>query len=225
MKKMMILAALLIVSMGAMAQEKERDCIEVTGRYTLKVQPDIINLRITIDEAATKGKTNLEEVEKKMLSTLTTIGVDTKKDLKMLTSESSLTKKKMLSSRSYQLVAHDAESVQVIFAALDEIGITSIEIESTTHSRLKELQSDARKKAMEDAKAKATDLAETVGQTVGRAFYIRDDGGQDYVDYSPRLYMMKAANSVSLEDEAVGQPIESKDIEIKYNVYVKFELK
>lgn len=228
MKKVFWITVALLWAVAPMAaQTPERSYIEVTGSNTVRVLPDMIYLEFTIDERVTKGRTELEEVEKNMIEALEGLGIDTKKELKLTASESStLKKKKLLSYKNYSLIAKDGESVALIFDALKEVGITSMRIVKTTHSRLKELQSEARKNAMLDAVERATELAGVINQEVGKAFYIRDNGRVDYYEYTPRVMYAKGINSAVNEDMAIEEEsaIESKEIEIRYEVYVKFEL-
>ena len=74
--------------------------------------------------------------------------------------------------------------------------------------------------AFDDARAKATLLAQAAGRTLGRALTINEAGVQN--EPPPRPYMRAAA----MEAQAAAEvPVESGTQEVVYNVTVTFELR
>src|SRR5699024_11711269 len=54
---------------------------EVTGTAMMEVVPDEIYVKIILREKDQRGKTELEQQEKKLFQTLQKVGIDVKKDL------------------------------------------------------------------------------------------------------------------------------------------------
>lgn len=87
MKKTVLLLVLFLGTLAlGMAQSKENDFldqpyIEVTGTAMMEVVPDEIYVKIILREKDQRGKTELEQQEKKLFQTLQKVGIDVKKDL------------------------------------------------------------------------------------------------------------------------------------------------
>jgi hypothetical protein len=103
---------------------------------------------------------------------------------------------------------------------LDNEGINRIDNVEFKSSKMKELQSDARKLAVKDAKAKAEDFVSVLGQKVGKALLISDNS-QSYVS-QPRMYAMKS--SMVMDESVPRETLAIGEIEIKANVSVSFIL-
>ena len=87
MKKTVLLFVLFLGTLTlGMAQSKENNFldqpyIEVTGTAMMEVVPDEIYVKIILREKDQRGKTELEQQEKKLFQTLQKVGIDVKKDL------------------------------------------------------------------------------------------------------------------------------------------------
>ena len=87
MKKTVLLFVLFLGTLTlGMAQSKENNFldqpyIEVTGTAMMEVVPDEIYVKIILREKEQRGKTELEQQEKKLFQTLQKVGIDVKKDL------------------------------------------------------------------------------------------------------------------------------------------------
>ena len=100
-------------------------------------------------------------------------------------------------------------------------GINRIDNVEFKSSKLLQLQSDARKLAIKDAKAKAEDFVSVLGQKVGKAIVISDNS-QTY-NPQPRMYAMKSMSMDKLES-APRETLAIGEIEIIANVSVSFVL-
>ncbi|WP_338407616.1 SIMPL domain-containing protein [uncultured Flavobacterium sp.] len=98
-------------------------------------------------------------------------------------------------------------------------GLNRIDNVEFKSSKMKELQSDARKLAIKEAKAKAEDFVSVLGQKVGKAILISDNS-QTY-NPQPRMYAMK---SMSMDESASRETLAVGEIEITANVSVSFVL-
>ena len=91
MKKLLLVVAMAFAALslsvgGAQAQELANSTpyVAVNGSSQVKVTPDEIYLRITLDEGDTKGKDVIEAQRKRLFSALRRCGVDIEKQLTLL---------------------------------------------------------------------------------------------------------------------------------------------
>lgn len=238
MKKMMFAAIALMMFAAAQAQESYptvqpyENYIQVTGRADREVTPDEIYVRIVINENNTKGKISVEKQERDMVATLTKMGVDIEKQLKVDDMSSNFKdywlKKKALTTKSYQLKLADAVSVGNAMQALEQIGISDSDVVRVAHSKIKEFQAETRAEAVKNAQQQAQLLASAIGQKAGRAIFIADynNNGNDGVYPVTRAMY---AGALKMNDAAgvpeQGANIEFRTIKISYSIQAKFELK
>ncbi len=185
MKKIILPAFLMLLSVFAFAQTGEKNFIdqpyiEVNGTAELEIVPDMIYLKIMISEADTKGKISLESLEKKMKTHLTDIGIDVAKELSVGDLSSSYTKyflqgKDVSTSREYVLLVHDAAMAGKSVKALSEDNISNISVLKIDHSQMAQKRFDLRLEAVKAAKGKAEAMANVVGQKAGKAIFMTEN--------------------------------------------------
>ena len=226
MKKMFLLAVAVLCCTSlnvAQAQVEVKPEVSVQGYAEIKVSPDEIFLSITLDEGDTKGKVSLEEQRKAMFQALKRLKIDVEKQLKVVDMSSDFFRRKSsLAATKYELKVATADEARQAIEALDAVKISNVDVVRVQCSKMEEYRTEARKAAIRDAKKKATELAEAIGQSIGACIYINDytTPRSDGVMYIGRA--MKAANDSVVEE---AEPIvEFKQITITYNVSAKFEL-
>ena len=120
MKKTVLLLVLFLGTLAlGMAQSKENDFldqpyIEVTGTAMMEVVPDEIYVKIILREKDQRGKTELEQQEKKLYQTLQKVGIDVKKDLAVRNMAGNRYKLKsgaMKLRKEYVLLLHDVNTL------------------------------------------------------------------------------------------------------------------
>lgn len=206
----------------------DQNYIEVTGKGEMEITPDEIYIQIVINESDNKGKETLEMLEKKMLAKLQAIGIDLKKDFAVKDINSNfknylLKKTDIFTSKEYQLIVHTAPVAGRVYRELEALGISNLSISNVDHSEIEKFRKEVKIKAIKDAQDKAISLATAIGQTAGRALYIRENES-----FYP---MMMAKTNVMMVrgaalDESYSEPdIEFEKIRIEYSVQVNFELK
>lgn len=228
MKKIIFALVVALMAMPAFAQQTEPyPYIQVNGRAEKEVTPDEFYLSIVLDESDTKGKVAIAAQRADMIKALKGIGVDVEKQLKVVDFSSAYFKKtSSLSTAKYQLTLPSPEMVAKTYTALGKLGISNINIDRVSHSKINELKNAVRVEAMRNAKATATALAEAVGQKVGKCFYIYDSNS----DVTPRYYanglVMRAmaAKADSFEASAEEESLDFKTIKLSYDVSAKFVL-
>ncbi len=205
----------------------DQNYIEVTGKGEMEITPDEIYIQIVINESDNKGKESLEMLEKKMLAKLQTIGIDLKKDFSVKDINSNfknylLKKTDIFTSKEYQLIVHTAPVAGRVYRELEALGISNLSISNVDHSEIEKFRKEVKIKAIKDAQDKATSLATAIGQTAGRALYIREN--ESFYPMMAKTNMMMVRGAAL--DESYSEPdIEFEKIKIEYSVQVNFELK
>ncbi len=236
MKKMALMLAAAFLTAAATAQQPAgqvqpyENFIRVTGESERTVVPNEIYLSIVIDQNAVKGKTDVNEVERKMVAALRRIGIDPEKQLQVgdLSGDLKtymLRRDRMQTTKTYSLKLSSAKQLGEAYAALSDLGITDMNVTKATRSDLQSIKMEMRTEAMKNAQAIAETLAEAVGQKSGRAIYIQDN---NYF-YNEGPILMRAANFTAKaeSDSAAGpqQPdLQFQDMKLTYSVQVKFLL-
>ena len=230
MKKLLLVVAMafaaLSLSVGrAQAQEltNANPFVAVNGSSQVKITPDEIYLRITLDEGDTKGKDVIEAQRKRLFSALRRCGVDIEKQLTLLDMSSEYFRRgSSLATTQYELKLTSAEAVRAVFEALDKDGITNVAVTRTASSKIDDYRRQARQQAIRNAQSRARDLAEAIGQSIGACFEINDYTSEARVTNS-RVMMAKSA-AVDMAAEEVVPNVEFEQIVINYNVSAKFVL-
>lgn len=222
MKRVFIALVALLFALPVMAQGEVENYVQVNGVAEKEVTPNRFYLSITLDESDTKGKQEIDAQRRSMIAALKNIGIDTEKSLSVANMASSYYKRNTsFATAKYQLQLSSAEQVAKVYDALESLNISDIRIEKVSHSDLESLRSQVRKEAMLNAKQVATELAESIGQSIGACFYIYDSNygvGDTRFVGSTRAY--KSINSTVEEEETV----EFKKIKLSYSVNAKFRL-
>lgn len=175
MKRVILLFAAVLMALGVQAQSEQAfpSFVEVSSSAYREVAPNLVYLSITINERESKGRITVEEQERDMVAALKKLGIDTKTDLRVSDlSSSQLKRSQAVKTKSYQLKMTDVALVGSVYIALNEIGITTINIENVTNTNRDSIEDELRVEAMRNARANAKLMAEAIDQTIGKAFYI-----------------------------------------------------
>lgn len=229
MKKIILLLALVTTTIQAQEQ-KQVPQITVSGEGNIKVTPDEAFITVAVEntgkEAVEVKKKNDETVDK-VLKLIKQRGIPT---ADYQTQRVNLYKNYDYNTKKYNYVANQTISIHLkdltkydkLMMDIVDSGINSIQGIEFKSSKIKEYESQARKKAILDAKQKAEDYVSVLaGQKVGKALVISDNS---YTNYPrPVLAEMKTmamADGASTPQEtlAIGE------IEIISNVSVSFAL-
>lgn len=229
MKKIVLLFAL--VTATIQAQElKQVPQISVSGEGKMKVTPDEVVITVAVEnigkEAAEVKKKNDETVDK-VLKLIKLRGIPT---ADYQTQRVNLYKNYDYNTKKYNYVANQTISIYLkdlskydkLMIDLVDSGINTIQGVEFKSSKIKEYESQARKKAMLDAKQKAEDYVSVlVGQKVGKALVISDNSYTNYprpVFAEMKTMAMADGASTPQETLAIGE------IEIVSNISVSFVL-
>lgn len=182
MKKFGLLIIIALLSLEGYSQEKnfiDQPYLETTAVVDTLVIPNRIYLSILITEKDTRGRTSVEELENRMNTKLTGLGIDTKKQLTLSDVTSNFKKyflkgTDVLKNKAYTLLVYDAETAGKVIVGLESIEISNVHLNKTEYSRIEELKIELKQKAVLKAKMQAESMLKPLNQKIGKALYISD---------------------------------------------------
>ncbi len=223
----LVIGILAMCTLSTFAEKNfiDQNYIEVTARAEKEVAPDEIYVRIVLDESKYKNQ-SLASLEKKLNKTLAKSGIDVAKQLRIKDLSSTFTPKflgkKATTVQEYSLLINETATLLRVFHNLDDAGFSDFEIEKLDHSQIEDLRREVKIEAMKNAALKASDLAQAVGQTAGRALYIYENEGGNYMPRYNKV-MLTSAESDGLNSSMPD--LEFEPIKLTSSVTVRFELK
>lgn len=213
--------------------------ITVSGKGEVTAVPDIATVNFTVRESAKtvpEAQKLVEDKIKKTLSSLAALEVD-EKDVKTLSYTVNPKYEQTPRVYSYTVVYSSpkivgyevAETVQVKVRKIDAAGevigalggnnVTEISGPEFTVDDIEAVRADAKKKAIEDARAKAKETARSLGVSLGSIIgYSEDNGG-----YYP-MYGMGGAKVMNQEAALDSVSLPQGENIIKSNVTITYSL-
>ena len=211
------------------AQEiKQIPMVNVNGEGKVKTEPDQALITISVESKGNNAQDVKKENDKKMDAVLKLIKKEgiPKEDVQTqrvsLNPNYDYEKKKnyYLATQTIQILLKDLSKYDALMEGTVDAGINQINNVEFKSSKLIQLQSDARKLAIKDAKTKAEDFVSVLGQKVGKAITISDNSA----GYNPQPILYRAMKSEALSDSAPNRTLAIGEIEIVVNVSVSFIL-
>ncbi|MEI3555195.1 MAG: SIMPL domain-containing protein [Alistipes senegalensis] len=228
MKRFILAAAVALLALPAAAQIQEAfpSYIQVNGRAEREIAPDEFYLQIVINERDSKGKVSVESQQRDMIAALKRLGVNVEKQLKVANLSSEFFKKNTsVATAKYQLQLGSSAEVGKVWQALDGLGISNVSILKVSHSQLERYKSEVRVEAMRNAKQNAATLAEAIGQTIGKCFYVYDSNNDVMPVFYNNMAVMRSAKAFDAAEAATEEePLDFKTIKLQYSVQAKFVL-
>lgn len=228
MKKTLLILTVLFASLlHAQEQQKQIPQIAVSGEGKIKVTPDKVVVNFGVNNTgkdATEVKKLNDETVDKVIKFIKKFGIPTSD---YQTTNVSLNrnydydKKKYnyQASQSITITLKDISKYDSLMMGLVDNGINNITNVEFQSSKLEEHKTAARKEAMKDAKRKAEDYVSVLGQKVGKALVISDNGSVHYPQPMYKSNMMAMADGAAQQETlAVGE------IEVVATVTVSFIL-
>lgn len=226
-----ILVLTLITTMSVMSQEAQKQVpqISISGEGKVKITPDIAVIQLGVQnngKDAKEVKTLNDVTIDKVIKYIKKFGIPT---ADYQTTQMSLYKNYDYDKKKYSYQANqticvtlkDISKYDAFMMDVMETGINVINGVEFKSSKMETYETEARKKAILNAKKKADDYVSVLpGQKVGKAILISDNS---YTNYPRPVYMAKgmmaeASADMPRETLAVGE------IEIICNVSVSFVL-
>lgn len=216
MKKAILL--LIMVSSTVFAQDvKQVPQISVKGEGIIKVVPDeaLITVSVeTINKEAKEAKRINDEISDKVLKLIKKKGISTTdiQTQRMSLSQNydyNTKKKNYVANQTISIHLKDLSKYDELMMELVDTGINRFQGVEFKSSKIKELEKQARKNALLDAKSKAEDYVSVlVGQKIGKALLISDNSQTNYPQpvYGGMMKTMAMESDVSpRETLAIGE--------------------
>ena len=221
-------AILLFTVMSLTAQtETMEPLVNVTGEGIVKITPDGVDIRVRVEtqgKEALQVKSENDQSIDKVIKFLRSQGIDSKY---VQTEYVNLNKNYDYNSKTYNYNANQTLTIQLkdlkmyegVMTGLLNSGINRIDNVQFTSSKMEALRADARIEAIKNAKEKATAYASALGQTIGKAVQISEQGTS-----SPQPPMYKARMMSMEMDSAGGETIAPGELVITTKIAVSFKL-
>lgn len=228
--KTIALILLTFTTMLTKAQENQKfiPMINVSGEGKVNVTPDQAAIQVSIETkgkiAADIKKINDQKMEA-VLNSIKKLNIDPKdfqtKRVTLNPQYDYETKKHSYNaSQGIQILLKDLSKYDALMEAMVNAGVNQINSVEFKSSKLAIFQSEARKLAMKEAKLKAEDYVQVLGQKVGKAITISDN----VQAYYPQPVYAEMKSSDMESDSAPRQTLAVGEIVITANVSVSFML-
>ncbi|MBQ7945137.1 MAG: SIMPL domain-containing protein [Bacteroidales bacterium] len=223
----LLLASLFLFDIDAQTLENT-PYIEVTGKAERDIVPDEIYLSISLSESDYGKESSLIAKEKQVLKTLENIGIDIQKQLSVKDLGSNfkkyvLRKNEVILSKDYELKTASAKQAAQVMMALEAIGVSKVTVDKVDCSQTEKYRDELRVEAIKNAKQKAEQLCQAIGQTCGKAIYIVEQ------NYGHRVYnampMFKASLARAESADVASVPeLAFESITLESSILVRFSL-
>jgi uncharacterized protein YggE len=238
MKFLVLLALILISSFPSKAQDNvDRPLVTVSGQAEIMITPDEVafNLRVTSeDKDLLIAQQRNDEIVKKVIalavsyqippSSIQTgyISLDRRFSSEEATRKPSVFIGYIVTKR-IAIILHDVSKAEQLLSELFKTGLSGIDSVNFRSTELRKYRDQARAKAIKAAQEKASALAREIGQSIGKAYTITEEGLGGYnLNYSANANYSESVSANSSENFttlALGQ------ISVTAKVVVAFELK
>lgn len=233
----LLIGFILLISTAIFAQTGDKNFIdqnyiEVIGKSELEITPDLIYLKVLLNEKDTKNKISIPELESKMIEKLKEIGIDIAKNLLVKDISSNfkyylLTKNEILLSKEYQILVNSGKTASQVFLELEKIGISNVSIDRLENSNIVQFRKDVKVNAIKSAKEKAESLTSALNQSVGRAIFIQEIENNFNNSRASNSIMIRGVSSNIYGAKASSSALDFdfEKIMIEYSILCRFELK
>jgi uncharacterized protein len=227
MKTLQTLLILAITTTTIMAQNTlPPPTIDVTGEGIVRVVPDEVTINIRVENTGENTKILKEQNDATISEVLKFLKKMDIADKDVRTEYINLNKNYDHNSKTYTFAANQSLSVKLrdlkkyeaVMKGLIDTGINRIDGVSFSSSKEASLKSEARKKAVENAKMKAQEYVSVLNQTVGKAVSISEFSNSGGPQPMYKMAMMDSSSGGGDQTIALGE------MEIKTTVNVSFLL-
>jgi uncharacterized protein YggE len=231
MKKRIVLALLICGAMSALRAEEAKDhFVQVTGEGEVKAEPNQAILNFGIETFGPKMKEVQSENARRtqelleQLKKLKIAPADIKTDFVQISPRYDYDggKRKFMeynARKNFTVTLNDVSAYGKVLQAVLDAGVEYASGIQFQTSRLKSLQDEARKLAVQDARKKAETLAGPEGKKVGEVIFLQDNNSDAPSPVYLKAGLMRADSFRGAEDQvSPGQII------VKASITARFEL-
>jgi uncharacterized protein len=235
MKNIFSTLGILFIPYLMLAQQEfkpETKRIEVTGTAESEVIPDEIFYSITLREYKDNNKVvDITVLERQLVKAVEQAGIP-KENFSIENVygykdywDKSRKPQDFLASKQYSLKLNNLYKINEIMDKVDQKGISAMNINNFSYSKIEELKKQVKKKAVQAAREKAVYLLEAVNEQVGEVLLIQEIG-DGY--YGPMYDMARNATYKTIESAQSAEPapeIDTKKIKVSYQIRAVFRIK
>lgn len=205
--------------------------ISVNGNADTAITPNEIFIKITLSEKDTRDKISLEAQEVKLIDGLKSLGIPTETDLTTSDIISNyrfylLKQKDIIKSKEYMLKVNNAALASKVFVKLEDMEMSNASVDHVNHTELESFALLCRARAMAVARERATVLASSMNQRIGKVIYISDANGEGVQRTSNNAQgiMIRGFNTYSDKARLDPPKIEFEKIKVSIRLQVNFIL-
>jgi uncharacterized protein YggE len=228
MKKVVLFLTIMFMTMSYGQETKQIPQINVNGEGKVKIAPDQVSISATVETKGNNAKDVKKQNDEKMDAVLKFIKkmniptADFRTKQVALNPQYDYEKKKTSynATQTVEILVKDLSKYDELMEGLVQQGINRLDNVSFESSKLAQYQSEARKLAIKDAKAKAEDYVSVLGQKVGKAYTISDNSQI----YHPQPMYAAMRMKESADAAPSNETLAIGEIEITSNVSVSFIL-
>ena len=235
-KRIFISIIIIVVLSGCNKENKQQSTISVFGTGTVLVQPDVIQMNITLSNVAQTTRTAQEEVSRMVRQALSIIKNESIEDKNISTasltfsSEYEYTNRRILvGQRAEQRITFSIENInsdnEKVSRIIDQlIGINGIELNQINFSvkNNTEYFIRSRELAFEKAVEKASQYAELSSLKIKKVLSISEEGYQQVSPIQNRF--TNQVYEAALDSAAVSTILPTGELEITTRILVEFIL-
>lgn len=225
MKKAGILIAFLI-SLSVMGQEKiNKPNVSVSGVGMVKVTPDEVMINVSVNHEGSQAKEVKAKTDNDINQVLEFLKGENIASKDVKTEYVQLNKRynhnsdieEYNASQAISIKLRDIKKYESIIAGLMQSGINRINGIQFQSSEIEKYKTEARIKAIQNAKEKASTYAEALGQDLGKAYQVAET-----TNYG--AYPVFRANSMQAESSGSKKTLAVGEMEVKIKIEVAFIL-
>lgn len=209
-----------------MTQTNPQPTVNVTGEGIVLVVPDEVTINVRVENTGKNSKELKSQNDKVVNDVLTMVKRMGIADKDVQTEYIRLSKNYEYNTKTYNYAANQSVSIRLkdltkyesLMNALMDSGINRIDGISFSSSDKDKLESQARKKAIENAKMKAEEYSGVLNQSIGKAISI----SENRTEFNPQ----PVYRSMSMQSDSSGgeQTLAPGELEIRVNINVTFLL-
>ena len=216
MKKLILTITLVLTTIMNQAQTSNMTPVPqvtVSGEGKIKVTPDEAVITVGVEytgQDATEVKKKNDETLDQVIKTIKKNGIPVSdfqsQRISLYKNYDYQTKKNnYVSNQTISIHLKDLSKYDALMLDLVNSGINQIQGVEFKSSKLKQYETEARKKAVMDAKMKAEDYVSALGQKIGKAILITDNSLSNFPQPMYRNVMVKSMEAAPNETLAIGE--------------------
>ena len=230
MKKLSLIIALICSSTMFLKAQTAINKIEVVGQSEIEVEPDYFEYSINLQEyyKTENEKVSIEILEKGLIKSVEEIGL--KKENLTINSVNGNRRyvaddkpSNFLEGRNYIIRIYSINDVNNLLPKLDKAGLVNTSMSKRSNKKKTEYEKDLRKKAINDAKQKATSIAESVGKKIGDIILITEYNFNGLSLDFEEILLDQNTNSVGYGNFKTDIAVEK--IKLSYQIKITFQMK